>query len=300
MPKIRTLYKLMKNPEKFIRVLGEKGVFNWLSDEQYLKLIYRAETGKKLDLENPKSFNEKLQWLKLYDRNPEYVKLVDKYEVRKYIAEKIGEEYLIPLIGVYNSVDEIDWNNLPQKFVLKCTHGSGCNIICKDKSELNINLAKKKLNKWMKKNWYWFGREWPYKYIKPRIICEKYMVDESGKELKDYKIFCFNGEPKVIQVDYNRFINHKRNLYDLEWNYMPLSIKYPNDPNKIINKPQRLGEMLNIARILSKDYPHVRVDFYSINEKIYFGELTFYHGSGFEKFEPESYNYVFGSWLQLP
>src|SRR5690606_20869532 len=152
-----------------------------------------GETGKFLNLRNPKTYNEKLQWLKLYDRNIDYLKYVDKYEVRSYIKEKIGEEYLIPLIDVYDSVEEIDWDSLPDKFVLKCTHGSNCNIICKDKKELDIEDSKNKLEKWMKKSWYWFGREWVYKDLKPRIICEKYMVDESGVELKDYKFFCFNG-----------------------------------------------------------------------------------------------------------
>jgi len=271
-----------------------------IPDNIYLKLRYKYYTGKKLNLKNPQTFNEKLQWLKLYDRNPLYTKLVDKYEVRKYIAETIGKEYLIPLIGVYNNVEEIDWESLPNQFVLKCTHGSGANIICSDKSKLDIEDAKKKLKKWMKKNWYWFGREWAYKNVRPRIVCEKYMVDESGTELKDYKIFCFNGEPKLIQVDYNRFSGHKRNLYDINWNYLPVSIKYPSYPNIIITKPKKLKEMLELARLLSKDYPHVRVDFYYVNNKIYFGEMTFYHGSGFEKFIPKEFEFKMGNLLKLP
>ena len=302
MPIVKTLFRLMKNPQKLVRILGDKGFFNWLSDEQYLKLIYRAETGKKLNLINPKSFNEKLQWLKLYYRNPQYVKLVDKYEVRKYIAEKIGEEYIIPLIGVYNSVDEIDWDSLPEQFVLKCTHGSGCNIICKNKSELNINLAKQKLHKWMKKNWYWFGREWPYKNVKPRIICEQYIIDQSGTELKDYKFMCFNGKAKCVFVCSNRNSTEGLNIdiYNINWELMP--VERPDSPNSgcIIPKPKTFDMMVQFAEKLSRDMIFVRVDFYESNGQLFFGELTFYPASGFKKFEPEYYDYLFGTWLQLP
>ncbi|WP_102348319.1 ATP-grasp fold amidoligase family protein [Bacillus sp. Marseille-P3661] len=271
-----------------------------LPDKTFLRLKYRYSTGKKLNLSSPIAFNEKLQWLKLYDRRPEYTNYVDKFNVRSYIKGTIGEEYLIPIHDVYESVDEIDWDKLPSSFVLKCTHGSGSNIICKDKKKLNIEEAKYKLEKWMKRNWFWYGREWPYKNVKPKIVCEKFMVDESGKELKDYKFFCFNGEPKIIQVDYNRFNGHKRNLYDTEWNYIPASIKYPTDENTIIKKPESLEKMISLARVLSKGYPHVRIDFYLINEKIYFGEMTFHHGSGFEKFEPESLGEKMGNWINIP
>lgn len=300
MTKVKVLFSILKKPSSVIRIMGDKRLLNWIPDALYLKIIYRAETGKRLDLKHPKTYNEKLQWLKLYDRRPEYTMMVDKYEVRKYVAEKIGEEYLIPLIGVYDSVDEIPWEELPDKFVLKCTHGSGSNIICLDKKRLDVEEAKKKLGKWMKKNWYWFGREWAYKNVRPRIICENFMVDESGKELKDYKIFCFDGEPKLIQVDFDRFRDHKRNIYDLDWNLVDLTIKYPRDPNKTIARPDKLDEMLDVARKLSAGIPHVRVDLYSIGDKIYFGELTFTHGSGYEPFYPESYNELFGSWLKLP
>lgn len=300
MSKIQTMIRAIKKPGMIIRIMGDKKLLTWIPDALYLKIIYRAETGKRLDLKHPKTYNEKLQWLKLYDRRPEYTMMVDKYEVRKYVAEKIGEEYLIPLIGVYDSVDEIPWEELPDKFVLKCTHGSGSNILCNDKKELDIQMAKKKLRKWMKKNFFWVFREWPYKNVKPRIVCEKYMVDESGIELKDYKIFCFDGEPKLIQVDFDRFRDHKRNIYDLDWNLVDLTIKYPRDPNKTIARPDKLDEMLDVARKLSAGIPHVRVDLYSIGDKIYFGELTFTHGAGYEPFYPESYNELLGSWLKLP
>lgn len=286
------VYKIIKNAFRKSSIL--------LPDKMFIKLEYRYYTGRKLNLDNPKTFNEKLQWLKLYYRRPEYTKLVDKYEVRKYIAETIGEEYLIPLLGVWDKFDDIDFSKLPNQFVLKCTHDSGGLVICKDKKKFSIEEARKKINKHLKRNFYYVHREWAYKNVKPRIICEKYMVDESGTELKDYKIFCFNGEPKLIQVDYNRFNGHKRNLYDIEWNYIPNSIKYPTDPNTIIKKPNKLNEMLELARVLSNGYPHVRVDFYYVNDRIYFGEMTFYHGAGYEKFEPESLEFEMGSWLELP
>lgn len=270
-----------------------------IPDIPFLKLQYRYHLGEKLNLNNPKTFNEKIQWLKLFDRRPEYTTYVDKFAVREHVKRILGEEYLIPLIDVYDSVEDIEWDKLPNEFVLKCTHGSSCNIICKNKSTLDIEKSKKILKKWMKRNWFWYGREWPYKNVKPRIICEKYMVDESNIELKDYKFFCFNGEPKLIQVDFGRFENHQRNIYDINWNYLNASIKYPTNPNIKINKPEKLEVMLNIAKKLSVGIPHVRVDLYSINEKILFGELTFYHGSGYEKIEPKSLDLEMGEWLVL-
>ena len=290
---------ILKNPIKIIKPLGSRGYLNWLPDKIYLKLVYRGAFGKKLDLKNPKTYSEKLQWLKLNDRKPEYSIYVDKYAVRSYISETIGEQYLIPLIGVYESVEDINWDLLPNQFVLKCTHGSGTNIICKNRDELDIKSSIKKLNKWMKMNWYWFGREWPYKNIKPRIICEKYMVDESGTQLKDYKFFCFNGEPKLMFVATDRKIDTRFDYYDLEFNHLPIRQHYKNSYKNII-KPSGFSEMIRLSRMLSKGIPHVRVDFYDINSKIYCGELTFYHFSGFEKFEPEKYDRIFGDLLELP
>ena len=195
---------------------------------------------------------------------------------------------------------EINFEKLPKKFVIKCTHDSGSTIVCKDKDKFDIKKAKKKINKALKFNYYYSGREWPYKNIKPRIIIEKYMVDESETELKDYKIFNFNGVSKIIQVDFGRFKEHKRNLYDTNWNYIKeLSIQYPTDPNTIIKRPENLEKMIELAQRLSQGIPHIRTDFYSINGKIYFGELTFYHGSGYEKFNPETWNKKLGDWIDL-
>lgn len=297
---IKKIYKTIKKPEKILFFLNNIG-FHFIDDEKYLKLLYKDKFGKALNLEKPITFNEKLQWLKINDRKDIYTTMVDKYEVKKYVANIIGEEYIIPTLGIYNSFDEIDFNELPNKFVLKCTHDSGSTIICKNKSEFDIKKAEEKINRALKQNYYYGGREWPYKNVKPRIIIEQYMVDESGVELKDYKIFNFNGISKIIQVDFGRFKEHKRNFYDINWNYIKeLSIQYPTDQNTIIKKPENLEKMIELAQKLSQDIPHLRTDFYSINGKIYFGELTFYHGSGFEKIIPEEWNRKLGDMLIIP
>lgn len=286
--------------KSLLAIMRSRGVRQLISDKLFLKCNYRWETGKSLDLQRPITFNEKLQWLKLNDRNPAYTCLVDKYCVREYVSKAIGEQYLIPLIALYNNTGEIEWDMLPDKFVLKCTHASGTNIICSNKTKLDVKNSVRKLNKWMRMNYFWRGREWPYKDVKPRIICEQYMVDESGVELKDYKIFCFNGEPKLIQVDHGRFSDHRRNLYDTSWNYLDATIKHRNFPNEYIKKPDKLEEMLQLAKTLAGDYPHVRVDFYSINQKLYFGELTFYHGSGHEEIKPDELGVQMGNWIKIP
>jgi len=299
MIKRENLYKVIKNPYKLIAYLGEKGMLKHMPDLLYLKLLYRGYMDKKLNLDSPKTFNEKLQWLKLYDRNPLYTHLADKYEVRKHISDVLGKEHLIPLLGVYNDFDEIDFNKLPNEFVLKCTHDSGGLVICKDKSNFDLKLAKEKINRCLNRNFYYLYREWPYKKIKPRIICEKYMVDESGTELKDYKFFCFNGDPKALFIATDRGVDTRFDFFDLDFNHLPFMQHYKNGV-KEIKKPAGFDEMIRLAKVLSKDIPHVRVDFYDINGKVYFGELTFFHFSGFEKFEPETYDYLLGSWLELP
>lgn len=294
------LRKVFANPYIVFHYAASRINLKWIPDVAYLKLMYRARTGEKLNMDEPVTFNEKIQWLKVYDRNPLYPQLVDKYEVRNYISSKIGEDYLIPLIGVYNHVDEIDFGTLPDSFVLKCTHDSGGVVICKDKESFDLHAAKEKLERHMAINYYWTKREWPYKDVTPKIVCEKYMVDESGLELKDYKIFCFHGVPKMIQVDFDRFQGHKRNLYTPEWQYIEASIEYPANPDKTVKKPRQLDKMLNLARVLSHGFPHVRVDFYSINDQLYFGELTLHHGSGIEKFEPSSLGVKMGTWIKIP
>lgn len=276
-----------------------KKLLKLLPDYIFLQIKYRYKFNKKLDLKKPQTFNEKLQWLKLYDRNPEYTKMVDKYEAKKYVANIIGEEYIIPTLGVYDKFEDINFATLPNQFVIKCTHDSGGLIICKDKTKLNIKEARKKINKSLKRNYFYTGREWPYKNVKPRIIAEQYMVDESGTELKDYKFFCFNGEPKLLFVAKDRPYATKFNYYDMDFKKLPFKQHYKNF-NDYIEKPKGFEKMIELSRKLSKDIPHVRVDFYDINGKVYFGELTFYHFSGFEKFEPNEWDKKLGDMLELP
>ena len=256
-------------------------------------------TGKKLDISNVKSFNEKIQWMKLYDHNPFYTGIVDKKRVRDYVAERIGEEYLIPLLGVWNDPDEIDINELPEQFVIKCNHDSGGIAICKDKKLFNWEEEKKKISSHLKQNHYYLSREWAYKDVEPCVIAEQYMEDESTEELRDYKFFCFNGVPKFVQVDFARYIDHKRNIYDIDWNLLDLTIKCPNDPNAKIEKPSDYINMVELAKKLSEGIPQVRVDLYSVNGHTYFGEMTLYHGSGYEEFTPDSYGDLFGSFIDL-
>lgn len=297
-PKIE---KALKDPYYACNLILNQ-VAKSIDDERYIKWKYYLNFRKKLNLKNPQTYNEKLQWLKLYDRREEYTQMVDKYEAKKYVANLIGEEYIIPTLGVYDSFDEIDFDQLPNEFVLKCTHNSGGIIICRDKSVLDIPKAKKQMEKWLKKNPFWANREWPYKNVKPRIIAEKYMVDESGTELKDYKFFCFNGEVKCLFVATDRSSKGeetKFDFFDLDWNHLPFTNGHPNS-TKEIKKPIGFDEMVNLSRILSKDIPHVRVDLYNINGKIYFGELTFFHWSGLTPFVPNKWDEIFGDWLQLP
>jgi hypothetical protein len=258
---------------------------------------------KELDFENPQTFNEKLQWLKLYDRKPEYTMMVDKYKVRDYIAEKLGEEYLIPLLGVWDDPDDIDFDALPNQFVLKCNHNSGTGMcICKNKSKLDIKKVKKELKKGLKENYYLTGREWPYKDVPRKVIAEKYMKDNSAtEELTDYKLMCFDGKVKCSFVCSERFSKSglKVTFYDTDWKVMPFERHYPKSRNPI-KKPYGYEKMVELAEKLSKNIPFVRVDFYEINGKIYFGELTFFPGTGLEEFTPFDWDKTLGSWIKLP
>lgn len=293
------LIKALKNPSLAIIFLLDKVAFSF-PDKLFLKIKYYLIMKRRLNIKAPKTFNEKLQWLKLYDRKAVYIPMVDKVEVKKYIADIIGEEYIIPTLGVYNSFEEINFCELPNQFVLKTTHDSGGVVICTNKQTFDINAAKRKLNKHLKINPFYRTREWPYKNVKPRIIAESFMVDDSGYELKDYKFFCFEGEVHYIQVDFDRLTNHKRNIYNTNWELQNFTIQYPNDIQREIVKPESLDKMISFANKLSKGIAHLRVDFYSIKDKIYFGELTFYHGSGTERFLPNKWDDIFGSLLKLP
>lgn len=295
----------MKNIKEYIKktiiILMNLGIFNWLTDINFLKLKYRLVINKKLNIENYQTFNEKLQWLKLYNRNPEYTKMVDKYEAKKYVADIIGQEYIIPTLGVWDKFEDIDFDILPNQFVLKPTHTSGDIFICKDKEKINHKKLKKMVNKWLKRNYYFIHREWPYKYIKPRIIAEKYMETNEQKELIDYKFFCFNGNPKVILVCSERFSsdNMCETWFDENWNFLDI-IESNHRVNKKIKKPINFSKMMEFSKKLSRDIPFIRVDFYEINGKIYFGELTFFPAAGFEKFEPEEWDKKLGDMLELP
>jgi len=271
----------------------------WISDETYVKIWYYYRTRKYLRLKNPQKFTEKLQWLKLNDHNPTYTQLVDKYEVRKFVLDRVGEEYLIPLIGVYDTFDEIDFSIFPSQFVLKCNHDSGSIVICKDKSNFNVDQARKKLNKALKRSHYPVSREWMYKNVNPRIIAEQYIEEKSG-QIKDYKIYCFNGESKLIYVNFDRFVNTKGNLYTTEWEYISATLIFEPDPDYVIKKPNNINLLLQIAEKLAKGFLFMRVDMYCVNEKVYFGEMSFYPGGGGYRIQPEEFDYEMGSWIKLP
>lgn len=292
------LVEYIKNPLKIVSFLNNRGLLNWLDDRTYLKLIYRAKIGKKLDLEHPTTYNEKLQWLKLNNRNPLYTTMVDKYDVKKYVADIIGDEYIIDNLGVYDSFDEIDFDALPNQFVIKCTHDSGGLVIVKDKSKLDIASAKKKIENCLKKNYFYQGREWPYKNVKPRIIIEKFMVDESGTELKDYKFFCFDGEVKAMYIASNRGVDTRFDFYDTEFNHLPIINGHENADVEL-KKPAGFDEMIKLASKLSEGIPHARIDFFDCNGRVYFGEITFSHMNGLAPFEPEEWDRTFGDWIKI-
>ena len=294
------LLKAIKNPAKAFDYITIK-VCNFLPIKLYLSLRLFFTCGTWMNWRNPKTFNEKLQWLKVNNRNPNYTKLVDKYAVKEYVAGIIGEDFIIPTLGVWNSFDEIDFDSLPNQFVLKCTHDSGGLVICKDKSKLDIEKARAKIERSLKTNYYNWSKEWPYKNVLPRIIAEKYMEDESGYELKDYKFFCFDGTPKALFIAADRGVDGeetKFNFYDTDFNLLPFTNGHPNS-SQIISKPKSFELMKELASKLSEGMPHVRIDFYDIYGKIYFGEITFYHWSGFTPFVPIEWDYKFGEWLKL-
>lgn len=296
-----TLKNIIKNPYMLFNALGNRNYLNWISDEKYLKILWRVFSKTQLNLDSPKTFNEKLQWLKLYDRKPEYTVMVDKYGVRNYIKEKVGEEYLIPLIGVWDNPEEINFDLLPDKFVLKCTHDCASIIICKDKSNFDKDLAVKKLANCLRKGIYESKREWPYKNVPRKIIAEKYMEDDETTELRDYKFFCFNGEVKCLYVSSNSHTAHQKlQFFDSE--YKPIDCKR-TDYEEYVSlpaKPINFDKMVEIAKKLSANIPHVRIDLYEVNSKIYFGECTFYTGSGYIPFEKYEWDLKFGSWIELP
>jgi len=271
-------------------------------DRPYLDFMYRRSFGKKIDWDDPKTFNEKLNWLKVNDRRPEYVTMVDKAAVKDHVAKSIGREHIIPTLGVYESFDEIDFDALPDRFVLKCTHDSGGIVICRDKSRLDRAAAKSKLEKSLKSNFYWFGREWPYKDVEPRILAETYMEDPSDGDLCDYKLFCFDGKPRIALVCSERYAEGglREDFFDMDWNHLDMQRARHGNADVCPACPSRFDEMKVLAGRIAKGMPFVRIDFYEISGKVLFGEITFFPSSGFEGFIPTSWDEEMGSWITLP
>jgi hypothetical protein len=278
-----------------------KQLLKLIPDKHYLKLLFRLRMKEKLNLDNPKTFNEKLQWLKLFDRKEIYTSMVDKYEAKQYVSSIIGDEYIVPTLGVWNTFDEINFDELPRQFVLKCTHDSGGVVIVKDKEQIDLKKVRKIINESIKNNYYYYSREWPYKNIKPRIIAEEYLKDADGLGIKDYKFFTFNEKPKILRILTNgesygdkKYSDH----FDMEANWLPFKSVHDN-AEVTPSIPKQFDKMRNIAEKLAQGTIHLRVDLYEVNDKIYFGEMTFYHWSGCVPFEPKEWDYYLGSLLQL-
>lgn len=283
-------------------VLTNHGFYKYLSDEAFLKKSFKINMKKELNLENPTTFTEKIQWLKLYDRREIYCQMVDKYEAKKYVAAIVGDAYIIPTIGIWDKVEEIPFEKLPNQFVLKCTHDCGGSIICKDKSMFDVASAKKKLSRCMRRNYFWNGREWPYKNVRPRIICEQYMEDNCTKELRDYKFYAFDGEVKfmlVVSDRQNPNEETKFDFYDMNFNHLNIKQGCPNS-KKNLEKPGKFEVMCKLAEELSKGFPMLRADLYEVNGKVFFGELTLSPYSGMHPFEPEVWDRKFGEYIKLP
>lgn len=301
---LSNLRKIIRNNMSFylaflfcrLKILQFLAIF--VSDDVYVKWQYKKVLGKELNLKNPVSFNEKIQWLKLYWRDERLTVCSDKYSVREYVTKRVGAHILTELYGVYDKAEHIVFEDLPKSFVLKVTHGCGQNVFCRNKKDVNWKYASVMLKAFLSVNQYYFGREFCYKNITPRIICEELLI-ENGNVPIDYKFYCFNGQPRFVDVHFDRFTDHKENFYDLNWNLLPIEMSYPNF-SESFNKPQCFDEMCSYAARLAEDMPFVRVDFYNIGNKTYFGEMTFYPACGIDKIIPDSYDNVLGSYLKLP
>lgn len=298
MGKFKKIIKYIVDSDFRFSVNTRYGKYNYLSDVDFLKRKYKALMKKELNLDNPQMFNEKLQWLKLHDHNPEYTRIVDKITFKEFITEKIGSEYTVPTLGVWDNFDDIDFSKLPDKFVLKCNHDSGGLVICKDKSKLNKKKARRKINNSLKRNFYMQGREWPYNDVKPRILAEEFLEMPDG--ITEYKLFSFNGRTEIVLVCKGVAHTEGRTntFFDRDFNRIPVEnvLKNQTEPEE---KPAEYDKLLEIADKLSEGIPQVRVDFYIINGRIYLGEMTFYHNSGFAPFTPEEWDYKFGEYIDL-
>lgn len=299
---LRKATKYITSPDYRFLLNTSLGLHRNMPDADFLCRTYKACMGRTLSLDAPVTFNEKLQWLKLYDRRPEYTVMADKYAVRQHITEKLGEEHLIPLLGVWDDPDDINFDLLPDQFVLKCNHNSGLGMcICKDKSKLDIPKVRAQLQKGLQEDYYQKNREWVYKDIPRKIICEKFMTN-GGEELADYKIHNFNGEARFVLVCRDRFSDTglTEDFFTPQWEHMPIKRPKLANASTPIPKPEQLEQMLEFSKLLSKDIPFVRTDFYVIEGKVYFGEITFFPASGMAEFDPPIWDAKFGSWLELP
>lgn len=282
------LYYRMKNQQRLYK--------KYPDDREFLEMMYKNQTGRTLNLDNPQRFTEKLQWLKLYNHNPLTSQCADKFRVREYIKSKGYEDLLNELLAHVENIDDLDIDSLPDRFVVKAAHSSAMNFICNDKNAVNWKSKKRIFNLWLKLNLYLDGREWVYKSLKPSIVVEKYLEDDSGY-LRDYKFFCMNGKIAFIQADEDRYSDHKQSYYSTDWEKLDFTTGVQDCE---VKRPENLEKMIEIASRLSEDFPFVRVDLYNCNGKIYFGELTFFGGSGFYSFDPDEYDYKFGNMVELP
>lgn len=295
---------LIDNPLIYFSYFRIRNILNHIlyNDVEFYSKNYKRTHGEYPDLTNPKTYSEKLIWLMLNHRDERYVQYANKYDVREFVKNSIGEKYLIKCYDIYSNIEDINFDDLPNSFVMKATHASGWNLICQNKNEINKRKTFRVLNYWLKHNYYNFNREWPYKFMNQQIICEEYIGSENGTPPMDYKIFCFDGVPKLIQLDIARFKYHQRNVYDIEWNQIKdVEIAHEQDYTIKYEKPKNLEVMLNVASKLSKGFEHVRIDLYNVDGRIYFGEMTFFHGAGvYEYFRPKEFHQLLGSWLNLP
>ena len=308
------LMDYIKNPWNIVRFARNHHFMDVLPDSIFLKLVYRQELGRKLNLKNPKTFNEKLQWLKLYNRKPDYTQMVEKFEAKKYVSKRIGEKYIVPTLGVWEKFEEINFESLPDQFVLKCTHDSGGLVICRDKSNFDKEAARQKIERSLKNNYYLHGREWPYKDVKPRIIAEQYLDDSIGQDkceenvrkrpkgMTDYKFFCFGGKAEFLYVS-RGFEDHATtqvSFITMNWELAPFRRTDYAQFEYLPPKPQGFEEMIRLSEELSKDIPFLRVDWYQVGEKVYFSELTFFPCNGIMRVEPAEWDRICGDKIKLP
>ncbi len=290
----------LKDPVFRMNILSKYGFFRGMPDRQFLEKRYRICMGRTLDLDAPGTYTEKLQWLKLYDRRPMYTEMVDKALAKEFAAQCIGRQYIIPTLGIWDRFEDIDFDSLPRQFVLKCTHDSGGLVICRDKSRLDREKARKKIETALKRNYYWMGREWPYRDVKPRILAEAYMEDSRIGQLRDYKFFTFGGEPKIMYITQGRRGESvTADFLDMDFHRLELKIDHEMSP-QLPEKLENFQLMQELAAKLSAGTPQLRVDFYEVDGRVYFGELTFFHCSGMVPLQPEAWDEILGSWVKLP